>query len=241
MITTLYAILFYLAAIVLIGGIAYRIKEYATTPAPLKIPTTPAPTTRIGVVERMAREVILFESLFKSNKWIWVFGWLFHGALALVLMRHIRYFIDPVWFWVDLIQPFGMYAGFAMIVGLLGLLARRIFVPRVRYISSPSDYLMLILLLSIGTSGLLMRYIPELRTDIVQLKEFFRGLMYFNWQPLPTDFMLLTHLSLVLILMFIFPFSKLLHAPGLFFSPTRNQVDDPREHRHVTAWAAENR
>jgi hypothetical protein len=37
--------------------------------------------------------------------------------------------------------------------------------------------------------------------------------------------------------MLIFPFSKLMHAPGLFFSPTRNQVDDPRERRHQAAWA----
>jgi hypothetical protein len=28
-----------------------------------------------------------------------------------------------------------------------------------------------------------------------------------------------------------------LHAPGLFFSPTRNQVDNPREKRHIARWA----
>jgi len=47
----------------------------------------------------MAREVALFESLFKSNKWIWLFGWLFHVSLLLVVLRHLRYFTDPVWFW----------------------------------------------------------------------------------------------------------------------------------------------
>jgi len=61
--------------------------------------------------------------------------------------------------------------------------------------------------------------------------------MYFDWQPLPADFMLLVHLTLVVVLMIIFPFSKLLHAPGVFFSPTRNQVDNPRERRHIAAWA----
>ncbi len=53
--------------------------------------------------------------------------------------------------------------------------------------------------------------------------------MYFDWQPLPADPLLLVHLALVATLMIIFPFSKLLHAPGVFFSPTRNQVDNPRE------------
>jgi nitrate reductase gamma subunit len=36
----------------------------------------------------------------------------------------------------------------------------------------------------------------------------------------------------------VFPISKLLHAPGLFFSPTRNQADNSREQRHLAAWAA---
>jgi hypothetical protein len=37
--------------------------------------------------------------------------------------------------------------------------------------------------------------------------------------------------------MIIFPYSKLLHMPGLFFSPSRNQVDNPREKRHIAPWA----
>jgi len=48
-----------------------------------------------------------------------------------------------------------------------------------------------------------------------------------------------THLGLVATLMLIFPISKLLHAPGMFFSPTRNQIDNPREKRHIAPWAAE--
>ena len=49
---------------------------------------------------------------------------------------------------------------------------------------------------------------------------------------------LLIHLALVAALMIVFPVSKLLHAPGVFFSPTLNQVDDAREHRHVAGWSA---
>jgi nitrate reductase gamma subunit len=233
--TVTYASLFYVATAVLVGGLAFRIWEYATTPAPLKIPTTPAPTTGGGVVLRLGREVVLFESLFKANKWIWLFGWLFHVALAVVLLRHLRYFILPVWEWVVLIQPFGAYAGLAMVAGLVGLWARRLLVPRIRYISAPSDHLMLALLVGIGGSGLLMRYVAH--TDIVALKSFFLGLIFFDWQPMPADPVLLVHLSLVAALMIVFPFSKLLHAPGLFFSPTRNQVDNPRERRYLASWA----
>lgn len=228
--------MFYIATLLLVVGLAYKIYDYSRTPAPLKIPTTPAPTTQKGVAYRMAKEVVLFESLFKSNKWIWVFGYLFHFGLFLVLARHLRYFTEPVWFWVDFIQPFGKYASIMMVVGLAGLLTRRFVVDRVRYISTPSDYLMLLLLLAIGLTGMMMTFVVH--TDIIGLKAFFMGLIYLDVQPIPQDRILLVHLALVALLMVIFPISKLLHAPGVFFSPTRNQVDNPREHRHVAAWAA---
>ncbi len=34
-----------------------------------------------------------------------MFGWVFHAALLFVLLRHLRYFTDPVWSWVALLQP----------------------------------------------------------------------------------------------------------------------------------------
>lgn len=234
--TITYALLFYVATGVLVGGLAYKIREFAVTPTPLKVPTMPAPLTRLGVSGRMAREVLLFESLFRSNKWIWVLAAIFHAGLALALARHLRYFTHPVWFWVDLVQPFGLYAGFAMVAGLFGLWVRRFLVDRVRYVTGPSDHLMLLLIVGIGVSGLLMRFVA--RTDIVAVKAFFLGLMRFDWQPLPTDPLLLVHVTLVALLMIVFPFSKLLHVPGVFFSPSRNQTDDAREKRHLAPWAA---
>ena len=65
--TILFASLFYFASAVIIFGVGFKIWQYATTPAPLKIPTMPAPVTKSGVVVRMAEEVVLFKSLFKSN------------------------------------------------------------------------------------------------------------------------------------------------------------------------------
>lgn len=233
----IFAILFYLATLILVGGVAYKIYDFARTPAPLKIPTTPAPTTTSGVVFRMAREVMFFESLFKSNLWIWTFGYIFHAGLALVLIRHTRYFVDPVGPILSFLQPFGIYAGFAMAAGLGGLLARRFLVERIRYISTPSDFLMLFLLLGIGATGLGMKFL--MHTDIVAVKAFFLGLMRFEINPLPAHPGLYLHLGMVALLMIIFPISKLLHAPGVFFSPTRNQVDNPREVRHQAPWAAQ--
>ena len=235
--TLFFALLFYAAFLLCAVGLVYKIADYARTPAPLKIPTTPAPTTSGGVVLRMLREVTLFESLFKANLWIWLFGFMFHVALALVLLRHLRYFTEPVWFWVIWIQPFGIYGGLAMVAGLAALWARRFVVERIRYISTVSDHLMLALLIGVGISGLAMKFV--LHTDVISVKEFFLGLMRFDLQPLPVQPLLFVHLTLVALLIAIFPYSKLLHAPGLFFSPGRNQADDSRERRHLAPWAAE--
>ncbi len=235
-VSMVYGVLFWIATLTLVIGVGRKVYLYASVPAPLKIPTTPAPVTQGGVVWRMFREVVFFESLFRSNKYTWLFAILFHMALWLVLIRHSRYFVDMNAFLVFM-QPFGKYASFAMIIGLAGLWARRILVDRVRYISAPSDHLMLALLIGIGLSGMMMTFVSH--TDVTMVKGFFQGLMYFDWQPLPADPVVLVHLFLVAFLMIIFPISKLLHAPGVFFSPTRNQVDNPREKRHVSGWALE--
>ena len=237
MLSIVYAVLFYVATALLVVGTGMKILKYARTPAPLKIPVSPAPRTRRGVWMRMAREVLFFQSLFKSNRWIWIFGMLFHWGMLLVLLRHLRYFTQPVWWWVELIQPIGVYASFAMVLGLGGLLFRRIFVNRIRYISDPSDYLMLLLIIGIGVTGMGMKFLMPV--DIVAVKVFFLGLMRFEINELPTNIGVLLHLGMVAFLMIIFPISKLIHAPGLFFAPSRTQVDNAREFRHLSAWASQ--
>ena len=129
--SVLYALLFYAAIAVLIGGITNKVLQYKRVPAPLKIPVTPAPLTKSGVAWRLTTEVVLFNSLFRSSKWTWIFGWMFHVALLLAFFRHLRYVVSPdsfLWPLVSLqvVQSFGKYAGFAMVIGLVGLLGRPI-------------------------------------------------------------------------------------------------------------------
>lgn len=231
-----YALLFTVAFSVMVLGLVFKIIQYTMVPAPLKIPVTPAPLTKTGVAFRLAKEAILFAALFRSNKWTWLFGWMFHMSLFIVLANHLRFFIKDVPLPLVLLQNVGEFAAFTMFLGLAGLLIRRLYVARVKYISAPSDYLWLLLLMFIAFTGIVMRFI--LHTDIIAVKEFSLGLLSFNWQALPLDFPLMLHLLLVAILMILFPFSKLLHIPGLFFAPTRNQVDNPREKRHISSWAA---
>ncbi len=234
--TVLYAILFYVAALILAGGLAWRVWSWFKTPAPLKVFLSPAPLESTGAACRVMREVVLFESLFKSSKWIWILAALFHASLAFELLVHLRYIMVPYPAPFALVQAFAEIGALGLLAGIAGLWARRLLIDRVRYISGLSDHLMLALLACIATTGLTMRLVAP--TDIVGVKAFVLGLFLFDWQPLPGDFFLLAHLFLVACLMIVLPFSKLLHAPGVFFSPSRNQWDDAREHRHLAAWNA---
>ena len=231
----------YGSALVFLAGFLAKIYGYANTPSPLKIPTTPAPTSGLGVAGRMAGEVLLFTSLFKGNKWTWLGGYLFHIALAAVLLRHLRYFLDPVPLPVYLmsfpgLEP-GVWAGVIMVLALGYLFVRRLAVDRVRYISILEDYFALALIGLIGLTGLLMKFF--IRADVEGIKEFTLGLATFHPANIPPDPLFMLHLLLVLALLVYFPFSKLMHLGGIFFSPTRTQVDDSRDVRHVNPWAKE--
>ena len=224
-----FAIAFYFAAAVITLGLGHKVFQYWSTPTPFRIPLTPAPSTFRGVLLRMMAEVFLFKSLFKANKWIWVLGWVFHASLVLIMLRHLVYFQQQPPIWVYQLQPYSQLAAYPLLISLGGLLLRRFIVDRVRYISSPSDFLMLFLLIAIASSGLsMLLFWPP---DVYVVQQFFTGLLRFTINPLIEHLLLYLHLILVAVLLLIFPFSKLLHAPGVFFSPTLNQADNTRQKR----------
>jgi len=224
----------YLALIVFWVGVGLRIWRWLETPTPLKIPTTPAPKTQTGALARVLGEALLFRSLWRENLELWLGGWIFHVTMALVLLKHLRYFTYPIPNWVNALYQAGVMAGEVMVVALLYLLARRIFMERVRYISLLSDYLLLALLILIPASGLWIKF--QNPVLVVDVKSFVLGLITLHPQPIPHHALFLTHIGLVIVLVIYFPFSKLMHAPGVFVSPTRNQANDGRIHRHLNPW-----
>lgn len=220
------------------------------------------PTTKLGVIVRMFLEITVFRSLFRNSKaeltddgrivfqwekWLWIFALFFHWGMFLVLVRHMRFFtaqipgavrflekVDGV-FWVDLHPIF--ITGFLMLVGLLGLLARRIFLPKVRYISLLNDYFPLLLLISIVCTGMYMRYLG--RVDVSHIRELMISL--YTLHPAAPEVggiavVFYMHLALVCTLLIYFPASKLMHAIGIFMSPTRNMVNNSRAVHHVNPW-----
>ncbi len=203
------------------GGILWKVLTYVRTPVRNLLPIAPAPRTYGGVLMRMVREVLLFESLFRASRWTWFFGWIFHYALLIVLLRHLFFVSETLQPWMLMLFFPGDVAAWLMIVSLVGLLGRRIFVDRVRFVSTGSDYAMLVLILLIGGTGITLRYwIP---VDIMGTRGFMLGLLDWSFAALPDNAILYLHLAGVLILAIVFPFSKLIHFPGYFFSSSHNQ------------------
>ncbi|NIR27187.1 MAG: menaquinol oxidoreductase, partial [Gammaproteobacteria bacterium] len=181
----------YAAAALFIGGVLYRIYQWARVPVPFRIPTTSGqaeslpwikqnkidnPSSTLGVIARMLLEVLTFRSLFKntkadlkaedsrlvysSAKWLWLAGLAFHWSFLIIFLRHFRLFIDPVPAFVSILEwgdgflqltlPTFYLTDAVIVLAVTYLFLRRVFIPQVKYISLPADYLPLFLILAIA-------------------------------------------------------------------------------------------
>ncbi len=225
----------------------------------IKQAKTDNPSNYGGVIGRMLLEVLFFRSLFRNNKvekrgselavgsakWLWLGALAFHWSMLIIVLRHFRLFLDPVPAWVQVLEgadsafqigiPILYITDLLIVAALTFLFLRRVVVPRIRYISLSVDYFPLFLLLGVALSGIAMRYI--FRVDVTAVKELTMGLVTFapvagaSIEPI-----LYVHLFLVSTLLIYFPWSKLMHAGGVFMSPTRNMANDSRARRHVNPW-----
>lgn len=212
-----------LALLWLVCGTLYRTSIWIRSRSRFLIPLAPAPRSLAGVAGRLGLELFTFRSLARANKTTWVASLAFHYGLLWLFIMHLRFVFEVLpLFLIPFIQ-FSGWASFCVMAGLSVLLLRRFIVDRIRYISSPSDFLHLVLLLSIVLSGILLKRVWP--TGLHQVGEFFRGALTLAWTQLPDHAGLLLHLLLVLVLLLVFPVSKLVHGVGVVFSPTFNQRD----------------
>ncbi|NDV25834.1 sulfate reduction electron transfer complex DsrMKJOP subunit DsrM [Desulfovibrio sp. JC010] len=208
---------------------------------------------------RMVLEVCCFRTLFRntkvelrdgrvtyaSSKFLWLFSLLFHYSFLLIVIRHMRLFFEPVpeciafVEMIDGIMQIGvprLYMSDLLILAGLGfLLGRRLQDPKLRYISLVTDYFPLLLIIGIALSGIYMRYFAHV--DIMAIKKLTMGLVTFSPViPAGISVVFYIHLFLVCVLLVYFPFSKLMHAGGVFLSPTRNMPNDTRINHHENPW-----
>jgi nitrate reductase gamma subunit len=226
----------YFAAFVFALGLVRKLISYLRTPMPLPHALTPAPTTEAGAIRRVLGDVLIFPNLFKADRWLWAGAWIFHVALGAILLRHLRYFTYPVPDVVIAMQQVALFFGYVFGITAVYLFWRRLALPRSLYISNLPDYFALILMAAIAGTGLLMTY--WVRVDLVEVKAFMLGLLTLNPIAPPPQPLFLLHFCLVLALLMYFPFSKLLHAGGIFMSPSRNQPFQVqvRGKRYVNPW-----
>jgi nitrate reductase gamma subunit len=265
----------YTAISIFLLGIIYKVVNWARSPVPFRITTVAgqqksldwiksskleSPHTTGGVIGRMLLEVLLFRSLFRntkaelkqgiklvygSSRFLWLGALAFHWAFLIILLRHLRYFSEPVPSFVPFLQsldgflqigvPILYITNVVIIIALTYLFLRRLADPKLRYFSLASDYFPLLLIISIAASGILMRYFTKV--DIVSVKEL--AVSLFSLQPfIPEEIgvMFYIHIFLVSVLLAYFPFSKLVHMAGIFLSPTRNLANNNRMKRHINPW-----
>jgi nitrate reductase gamma subunit len=274
----------YAALLVFFLGLIARVIGWSRSPVPFRIPTTAGqqrslpwikqnkidnPSTTLGVIARMVFEVLTFRSLFRNTrmeyregprigyeweKWLWLFALAFHYSFLVVLIRHLRFFTEPIPAFVTLVEqldgffqvgavpwipgfmlPDAMLSGLVLLGAVSLLLLRRLWVAQVRYISLPADYFPLFLIIGIAFTGVLMRYV--LKVDLIRTKELALGLVSFQPKtPEGIGVLFYIHLFLVSVLLAYFPFSKLVHFAGIFLSPTRNLSNNNRMVRHINPW-----
>jgi nitrate reductase gamma subunit len=267
----------YLAFAVFLAGLSWRVIRWSLSPVPFRIPTVcgqqkslpwiesgwlESPHSTPGVAARMALEILLFRSLFRGTRsrlqdgsrlihsearWLWLGAMAFHWSLLIVLLRHLRFFVEPVpkvAVWLDRLDGFFQIGApvlyltdIALAAALLYLLARRLRDAQVRYISLFTDYFALFLLLGVAGTGIWMRYFS--RVDAVAVKQLALSLAIFSPAvPKNLGVLFFAHLSLVSALAAYLPFSKLVHMGGVFLSPTRNLANNNRMKRHINPWNA---
>ena len=265
----------YAAIAVFVIGIIYRVLQWAARPVPFRIPTTAGqqkslpwikqnkidnPSSALGVIVRMAFEVLLFRSLFRntrseltggtklsyaSAKWLWIAGLAFHWTFLIILVRHLRLFLEPVPSSIKIVEsldsffqvgaPLLYLTDVIFLLAVTYLLFRRLFIPILRYISLPADYFPLFLIIGIGATGVLTRYF--FKVNVVGVKELTMGLVTLSPKiPEGIGVLFYIHLFLVSMLFAYFPFSKLMHMAGVFLSPTRNLANTNRMEMHVNPW-----
>ncbi|MEA1959980.1 MAG: sulfate reduction electron transfer complex DsrMKJOP subunit DsrM [Bacillota bacterium] len=273
--TTLFGIIVpYVALVIFLTGFIYRVVLWGKSPVPFCIPTTCGqqqslpwikqnkienPTTTWGVIWRMFLEITLFRSLFRntktekigdnlvfgSAKWLWFGSLVFHWSMLIIVIRHLRFFVNPVPVFVQGLEsldsflqigiPLLYITDLLIVCALTYLFLRRVLIPQIKYISLATDYYPLFLLLGVALSGILMRYF--FKVNVVGVKELTMSVV--TLQPLVSaeiGTIFYIHLFLISSLAAYFPWSKLMHAGGIFLSPTRNQANNSRMIRHINPW-----
>ncbi len=187
----------------------------------------------VGHIYRYLRDGVSWTS--KSSeilekKWLRAGSMLFHYGLILVLAGHFIGLIIPkswhealglnesTYHLIAILA--GIPAGLITLAGLLILIARRGYIKRIFAITSTSDWIVLLLLLGVVTFGLLSTLSNigggfDYRENIAP---WLRGILTLRPDPylmLNVPFLFKVHIVFVMLLIAIWPFTRLVHVLSL--------------------------
>ena len=168
-----------------------------------------------------AVDIVFLRRLLMANPALWIGEWVFHAALFVIILRHLRYFMNPVPAWVVWAQTPGWIAGFLLPGALLYLLAIRLLTGLEKF-SSPANLLMLVDVLAIAATGLLMS--TRYRADLTAVKLFALGIVTFTPSPPPLSILFLSHLGFVMTLLLYVP-SHVFTAPLVMLDARSRELE----------------
>ena len=218
----------YLAGIVFVVGMGWRVYQWATTPkSPVRLGMFPKPQTGLGRFGKMLKDTLIAPQSARIEPAMWLFAMAFHVAALGAFVGHLR-IVQEFQILVNALGEEGMntfaawsggIAGTLMMVAVLFWVARRTFGP-FKQLSVPEDYLLLALLLGIVIMGNHMRFFGHVHADTY--REWFQSLLLFS-PAIPAEiaesnvgWSLGTHMLFVNLFLIYFPFSKLVHTIGSF-------------------------
>jgi nitrate reductase gamma subunit len=217
----------YVAGVVFVVGMGWRIYQWATTPkSPVRLGMFPKPATRAGRIVKMLKDTLIAPQSAQIEPRMWIFAMAFHLAALAAFVGHLR-IVQEFPILPELLGEAGMnsFAGWAggiagviMMVAVMYWIARRTFGP-FKNLSVPEDYLLLVLLFGIIIMGNHMRFFGD-GVHAADYREWFTSLLVFK--PMIPDSLssvgwsLGTHMLFVDAFLIYFPFSKLVHTIGSF-------------------------
>ncbi|MEW6350851.1 MAG: respiratory nitrate reductase subunit gamma [Thermodesulfobacteriota bacterium] len=208
----------YATILVVVVGSVVRLVIWIRAPKPFPVTLGPAPRTRFGLAARLVGDLLLFPTLFRSDKVLWIGVWILHMSLLVVILGHVRYFIYPVPEWAGIAREFALPTGYVLTLAVIALLARKGCHERLAYLTRASDLWGLLLLLGVSATGLLLAYLHQ--ANEVEVKAFLLGLAFARPEPIPSSVLFRIHFGLGCVLVCYFPLGRLVHALGWLVSPT---------------------
>jgi len=201
---------------VLIVGLALKMRGWMRPGMWFKL-ENPSLQVAPEFIKSVIRNLILFERIYKHQPVLWLLTFPFHIMTGMVIFGHLRGF--GVWS-KDILKPLGaeltyffiktlpLALGVLMVVLLIGILVYRLSYKPLRTLSSGEDYTVILLVLTILSSGVAMRLLPYTHEPFKV--NFLPGVtLYIEETPNIAAFTI--HVISSQILIMLLPFGKLVH------------------------------